>query len=230
MIGAPYDLHYFSIVTSLMIALFLTGTVGIFMIRALRKDIAVYNEIDSPEDIAEKTGWKLVHGDVFRQPQKMPMELAVMVGTGAQIVTAFGLTMLWAVMKQWNPVQTGQTLTALIILFVLCGSVAGYVSAHVYKFAEQENWKLNIFVTATALPGSIFAVFMVLNIWLSIDGAAAAVSFFTISKLFLLWVCGSIPLVFISGFVGFKMDRIEVPTKTNQIVSIVPPLPWQVQL
>lgn len=230
LIGAPDDdLHYFSIVNSLMIVLFLTGAIGTIMIRTLRKDIAVYNEMDSLEDSAEETGWKLVHGDVFRPPQTMPMVLAVMVGTGAQIGTAFGLAMLSAVMKLLNPVQKGQTLTALLILYVLCGSVAGYVSARVYKFTEQKNWKLNIIVTATALPGSLVVVFMILNIWLSIAGAATAVSFFTIIKLFLLWVCVSTPLVFIGGFVGFKMERIELPTKTNQIARIVPPLPWHVQ-
>lgn len=230
LIGAPDDdLHYFSIVNSLMIVLFLTGAIGTIMIRTLRKDIAVYNDMDSLEDSAEETGWKLVHGDVFRPPQTMPMVLAVMVGTGAQIGTAFGLAMLSAVMKFLNPVQKGQTLTALLILYVLCGSIAGYVSARVYKFTDQKNWKLNIIVTATALPGSLVIVFMLLNIWLSFAGAATAVSFFTIIKLFLLWVCVSTPLVFIGGFVGFKMERFETPTKTNQIARIVPPLPWHVQ-
>jgi transmembrane 9 superfamily member 2/4 len=230
LVSAPDDdLHYFSIVNSLMIVIFLTGAIGTIMIRTLRKDIAVYNDMESLEDGAEETGWKLVHGDVFRPPQTMPMLLAVMVGTGAQIGTAFGLAMFAAVLKLLNPVQKGQTLTALLILFVLCGSVAGYVSARVYKFTEQKNWKLNIIMTAAGLPGSLVCVFMVLNIWLSFAGAATAVSFLTIIKLFLLWVCVSTPLVFIGGFFGFRAERIEVPTKTNQIARIVPTLPWHVQ-
>lgn len=230
LIGAPDDdLHYFSIVNSLMIVLFLTGAIGTIMIRTLRKDIAVYNEMDTLEDGAEETGWKLVHGDVFRPPQTLPMALAVLVGTGAQICAAFGLAMLAAVVNLLNPVQKGQTLTALLILFVLCGSVAGYVSSRLYKFTDQKSWKLNIIMTATALPGSFVAIFMFLNVWLTFAGAATAVSFFTIVKLFFLWMCISAPLVFIGGAVGLKSPKFEVPTKTNQIARIVPTVPWHVQ-
>lgn len=231
LIGAPDDdLHYFSIVNSLMIVLFLTGAIGTIMIRTLRKDIAVYNEMESLDESQEETGWKLVHGDVFRPPTTMPLCLSILVGNGAQICTAFGLAMICAVLKWLNPIQKGQTLTALLILYVLCGSVSGYISARIYKFSGQTNWKFNILLTATILPGSLVSVFMILNIFLSFAGAATAVSFFTIVKLFLLWVCVSTPLVFIGGFLGFKADKIEVPTKTNQIARIVPTLPWHVQL
>lgn len=230
LVGAPDDdLHYFSIVNSLMIVLFLTGAIATIMVRTLRKDIAVYNEIDTLEDGVEESGWKLIHGDVFRPPQTMPMALAVLVGTGAQICTAFGLAMLAAVLKFLNPVQKGQTLTALLILYVLCGSVAGYVSSRIYKFTDQKAWKLNIILTAGALPGLFVLIFMVLNVWLTFARAATAVSFFTIVKLFLLWMCVSAPLVFVGGAMGLKAPKIEVPTKTNQIARIVAPTPWHVQ-
>lgn len=224
------ELHYFSIVNSLMIVLFLTGAIATIMIRTLRKDIAIYNEMETLEESAEETGWKLVHGDVFRPPQFMPMALAVAVGTGAQICVAFGLAMLCGVVGLLNPVQKGQTLTALIILYVLCGSVAGYVSSRLFKFMDQTAWKINIFATAMALPGFLLAVFLFLNIWLSFAGAATAVSFFTIVKMFCLWALVSCPLVFVGGAMGLKAPKIEVPTKTNQIARIVPSLqPWHVK-
>lgn len=50
LIGAPDDdIHYFSIVNSLMIVLFLTAAVSTIMVRTLRKDIALYNEIQTLE-------------------------------------------------------------------------------------------------------------------------------------------------------------------------------------
>lgn len=230
LVSAPDDdLHYFSIVNSLMIVFFLTGAIGTIMVRTLRKDIAVYNEIDALDDGSEETGWKLVHGDIFRPPQTAPMWLCVFVGTGAQICTAFGLAMFAAVLKLLNPVQKGQTLTAIIILYVLCGSVAGYISSRLYKYTDQKAWKMNIIMTATALPGFFVALFMILNVWLSTVGAATAVSFFTILKLFLLWMCVAAPLVFIGGVIGFQAPKIEVPTRTNQIARIVPVAPWHVQ-
>lgn len=227
LIGAPDDeLHYFSIINSLMIVFFLTGAISTIMIRTLRKDIAVYNEMDSLDEGAEESGWKLVHGDVFRPPSFSPMILCVLVGNGAQIGTAFSLSMLAAVLKLLNPLQKGQTLTALIILYVLCGCVSGYVSARLYKFFDAKNWKLNIMLTALGLPGCLVSVFILLNVCLSIAGAATAVSFLTIISIFLLWACVSSPLVFIGAFIGLKSKAIEVPTKTNQIARVVPPQPW----
>lgn len=231
LIDTPDDeLHYFSIVNSLMIVLFLTGAISTIMIRTLRKDIAVYNEMDALDDGTEETGWKLVHGDVFRPPSTQPMLLCVAIGTGAQICTAFGLSMLAGVLKMLNPLQKGQTLTCMIILYVLCGSVAGYISSRLYKYMDRKEWKWNIVLTATALPGCLVAVFTILNVFLSFAGAATAVSFFTIVKLFLLWICVSSPLVFLGSYMGLKMDTIDVPIKTNQIARVVPStVPWHVQ-
>ena len=79
--GNPDDeIHYFSIVNSLMIVLFLTGVVAMIMLRTLRKDISSYNEMQTLEEAQEESGWKLVHGDVFRPPAVSPMLLSVLAG------------------------------------------------------------------------------------------------------------------------------------------------------
>lgn len=47
-----------------------SGVLAMIIIRTLRRDIAQYNkEEDDLEDALEETGWKLVHGDVFRPPK-----------------------------------------------------------------------------------------------------------------------------------------------------------------
>jgi len=75
LVGSPDDeIHYFAIVNSLMIVVFLTGAVATIMIRTLKKDIAGYNEMQTLEEAQEETGWKLVHGDVFRPPQSHPSQ------------------------------------------------------------------------------------------------------------------------------------------------------------
>ncbi len=79
--GNPDDeIHYFSIVNSLMIVLFLTGVVAMIMLRTLHKDISTYNEMQTLEEAQEESGWKLVHGDVFRPPAFSPMLLSVLAG------------------------------------------------------------------------------------------------------------------------------------------------------
>jgi transmembrane 9 superfamily protein 2/4 len=54
------QIHWFSIINSLMIVLFLTGMVAMIMMRTLRRDISQYNELESAEEAQEETGWKLV--------------------------------------------------------------------------------------------------------------------------------------------------------------------------
>ncbi len=54
----------------------------------MRRDITRYNRVLSDEEKSEdreESGWKLVHGDVFRTPTPYPMMFAVLVGTGIQV-------------------------------------------------------------------------------------------------------------------------------------------------
>lgn len=67
--------HWFSITNSIMIVLFLTVMIAMILLRALRKDIASYNEVATSEEAREESGWKMVHGDVFRPPTTYPMLL-----------------------------------------------------------------------------------------------------------------------------------------------------------
>lgn len=229
LIGSPDDdIHYFAIVNSLMIVLFLTGAIATIMIRTLRKDIAGYNEMQTLEEAQEETGWKLVHGDVFRPPEFSPMLLAVATGAGVQLGTAFSLSMLCAILKLLNPMNKGQTLTSILVLYVLCGSIGGYVSARIYKFFDGKAWKLNSLYSALALPGGLVCIFIILNIFLSFAGAATAVSFLTILALFALWICVSAPLVFVGSYFGLRANKMEIPVKTNQIARVVPDTPWHV--
>lgn len=70
---ASDKVHWFSITNSIMIVLFLTVMIAMILIRNLRKDIAQYNDPATIEEAKEESGWKLVHGDVFRPPSVHPM-------------------------------------------------------------------------------------------------------------------------------------------------------------
>lgn len=59
--------------------------------RTVRRDIAKYNRDEEADDALEETGWKLVHGDVFRPP-KHAMLLVNFVGTGIQLAGSAAVT------------------------------------------------------------------------------------------------------------------------------------------
>lgn len=92
---ADDQIHWFSIVNSMMIVLFLSGMVAMIMLRTLYRDISNYNQLETHEEVLEETGWKLVHGDVFRPPE-CPELLCVYAGTGVQCFGMILVTMIFA--------------------------------------------------------------------------------------------------------------------------------------
>jgi len=223
--GVNNDAIYLSMINSLMMTSFLAAVVFVIMVRTLRKDLAIYNDLEldlTEEDGQEESGGKLVHGDVFRPPSTSPLLLSVAVGTGAQIGTSVSITLIFAILKIVNPMNKGAMLSAIIFLYVLSGSVGGFVSARLYKVCDATEWKYNAVATAVALPAFLTGMFIILNIFLGIAGAATSVSIFTIIGVFLLWTCVSVPLVFVGSYFGFRAGKLEVSTKTNQIARFIP--------
>jgi transmembrane 9 superfamily protein 2/4 len=97
-------IHWFSLFSSTLIVVLLVGMVAVTLLRALRKDIARYNQVDQydlddlngtstaiEDGVQEDSGWKLVHGDVFRAP-KYPLLLSIFLGSGAQLFVMTGIT------------------------------------------------------------------------------------------------------------------------------------------
>jgi transmembrane 9 superfamily protein 2/4 len=74
--SSPDDkVHWFAITNSILVVVFLSVMIAMILLRALRKDIAKYNDPEAIEEAKEESGWKLVHGDVFRPPANNPMLL-----------------------------------------------------------------------------------------------------------------------------------------------------------
>jgi len=220
------EIHYFSIVNSLMIVLFLTGVVAMIMLRTLRKDISTYNEIQTLEEAQEESGWKLVHGDVFRPPEFCPSLLAAMVGQGVQLLVMAVVVLIFALLGFLSPANRGGLLTAVLLLFVLSGSFAGYHSARLYKFFNGKNWKQNWAMTAFLLPTIFFAMFFVLDVMEYLEGSTAAISFATFVSLLLLFFGVSVPMVLAGSYYGFKKDPYQVPVRTHQIARFIPERQW----
>ncbi|KAF2271252.1 uncharacterized protein EI97DRAFT_471346 [Westerdykella ornata] len=231
-----YDakIHWFSLINSAVIVVFLIGMVSTILVRTLKKDIARYNRLEQftledfgangsvEEGVQEDSGWKLVHGDVFRPP-KNPLLLSVMIGNGAQLFMMAGLTIVFALLGFLSPSNRGALGTVIIIFYTLFGFVGGYISARVYKFFHGESWKQNFFYTPVALPGFVFAVFFLLNLFVWARGASGAVPFTTMLILVIIWFVISVPLSFAGSWIGFKQPVIGTPVRTNQIPRQIPP-------
>ncbi|XP_793969.4 transmembrane 9 superfamily member 2 [Strongylocentrotus purpuratus] len=214
------NIQWFSIMNSLVIVLFLSGMVAMIMLRTLHKDISRYNQQDL-EEAQEEFGWKLVHGDVFRPPRS-GMLLSIFLGTGAQIVIMSFITLGFACLGFLSPANRGSLMTCVMVLYVLLGFIAGYVSSRIYKTFGGERWKSNVLSTSFLIPGIIFGIFFILNLILWYEHSSAAIPFSTLVAVLALWFFVSTPLVFIGAYFGFKKRPIEFPVRTNQIPRQIP--------
>jgi len=220
------QIHWFSIINSLMIVLFLSGMVAMILLRTLHRDIAKYNDM-SAEDTAEETGWKLVHGDVFRKPPHSQI-LAMAVGSGIQLLVCSGVTLIFCAVGFVSPVHRGSILQGMLLLFTFAGALAGYSSARFYKMWKGENWKRTTLLTAFLYPGTVFLIFFVLNLFIWGTKSSGAVPFLTMFALLVLWFGISVPLVFLGAFFGYKKAPLSLPVRTNQIPRQVPDQPWYI--
>ncbi|KAI5673116.1 hypothetical protein M9H77_13480 [Catharanthus roseus] len=219
------QIHWFSIVNSLMIVLFLSGMVAMIMLRTLYRDISKYNELETQEEAQEETGWKLVHADVFRPPYNSDL-LCVYAGTGVQFFGMILVTMIFAVLGFLSPSNRGGLMSAMLLLWVFMGLSAGYASARLYKMFKGTDWKKIALSTAFLFPATIFAAFFILNALIWGQKSSGAVPFGTMFALVLLWFGISVPLVFVGSYIGFKRPAMEDPVKTNKIPRQIPEQAW----
>ncbi|KAG0026739.1 hypothetical protein BGZ81_006125 [Podila clonocystis] len=220
MVGEP-RIHWFSLVNSIIIVLFLTGMVAMILLRALHKDISRYNQQEAQEDIQEDFGWKLVHGDVFRAPA-YPMLLSIIVGNGTQMFLMASVTIVFAALGFLSPSNRGSLGTVMIVFYMFFGVIAGFVSARLYKMFGGEAWKRNVVGTAFLFPGIIFAAFVGLNFFLIGANSSGAVPFGTMVGLVALWFLVSTPLSVMGSYMGFQRPKIENPVRANQIPRQIP--------
>lgn len=221
------QIQWFSIVNSLMISLFLTALVATVLLRTVLRDFSRYNALEE-EDEEDVTGWKLVHGDVFRTP-KYPVLLSIFCGSGSQTLWMCTILLFFALLGFLSPAYRGGLITTTLSLWVLASAICGYSSARVYSsFENGPNRKLVTIGSAFLFPGLTFSLFFFLNLFVWGSGSSGAVPFTTLIVLLFMWFGISVPLVFAGAYVGYKTKPYEFPTRTNQIPRQIPPAPLRI--
>lgn len=91
------------------------------IVRTLRRDIARYNAGESDslaglDETIEETGWKLVHGDVFRPPTNSRLFAAV-IGNGIQIFFMALITICKLIIKVFFTIKKSSRITSSLTVF-----------------------------------------------------------------------------------------------------------------
>jgi len=219
------SIHWFSILNSVMIILFLSGMIATILLRSFHADLRMYSEhLESREDEEEK-GWKLVHTDVFRTPRH-PALFSILVGEGANFFIMTGITLFCAILGLLSPANGGALIITIVVLVILGAFFSGYVSTRLYKMFNGPNWKHNILGTAFFIPGLVFGIVLFLNFFIWGAHSSGGVSFTALLSLMGLYIGVSLPLNFVGAYIGYKSKTIENTPKPHKIPRLLPQRNW----
>ncbi|XP_041016352.1 transmembrane 9 superfamily member 1 [Juglans microcarpa x Juglans regia] len=221
-----HQIHWFSIFNSFMMVIFLTGLVSMILMRTLRNDYAKYAREDDDletleRDVSEESGWKLVHGDVFRPPRNLVL-LSAVVGTGAQLALLVLLVILLAIVGMLY-VGRGAIVTTFIVCYALTSFISGYVSGGMYSRHGGKTWIKSMILTASLFPFMCFGIGFILNTIAIFYGSLAAIPFGTMVVVFVIWAFISFPLALLGTVVGRNWSG--APNNPCRVKTIPRPIP-----
>jgi len=223
-------IHWFSVFNSFMMVIFLLGLVSMILLRTLRKDYARYtggkDDLESLErDMNEETGWKLVHGDVFRSPMMLELFAAV-VGTGVQLATLTLLTITVTIAGELH-VRRGTIVTFFVVFYALTSLLGGYVSGSLYSKHDGRSWIQAMLLTANLFPLTVAAIAFTLNTIAIFYNSTMSAPFGTIVVVFVIWVFVSCPLCLLGTVLGRNWaGGSDNPCRVKRIPSPIPSRPW----
>jgi len=169
---------------------------------------------------SEDSGWKLVHGDVFRAPSFLPIYAAIL-GTGWQLIV---LTLSVILFTLAGPIHgevhedRGEIQHAILICHCLSSVISGYSSGSYFKAysststrsssrgktnsSGDSQWQVAMFLTVVLFPTLVVAILSILNTIALVYGTINYIPFFVIVKVFFVWVFVSVPLCVIGTLAG----------------------------
>ena len=216
--------------TGMIICEIIVITVTLIVICVLRKnlnsDITSYNyRVSQLEDIQDYD-WKQVSGDVFRPPHKNVLLLSVMLGTGAQLLSMFTISLILGIFGFMNPEKRMNIINLGLVVYCVSGLLGGYISTKFYRFYGGISWIKSACFMSLFFPGMLIGGYLIINCLLIYEKSNAAVHFGDILSLFMLWIFFTFPLILLGSFFGFKSNKINLPFEINKIPNIIPEKPW----
>ncbi|CAL9173117.1 transmembrane 9 superfamily member 3-like [Musa acuminata AAA Group] len=220
------EIHWFSIINSCVTVLLLTGFLATILMRVLKNDFVKYAHDEESAEEQEETGWKYIHGDVFRFPKNKSL-FAACLGSGTQLFALTVFIFVLALIGVFYPYNRGALFTALVVIYALTSGIAGYTATSFYCQLEGTNWVRNLLLTGCLFCGPLFLTFCFLNTVAIVYSATAALPFGTIVVIVLIWTLVTSPLLVLGGIAGKNSkNEFQAPCRTKKFPREIPPLPW----
>lgn len=108
-------------------------------------DVERDGDLSDDGGVEDVSGWKLLHGDVFRAPQYSGL-LAPLVGSGMQLLFMASGQLVLSCLGVLNPSFRGGFVSVGMGLFIFAGLFSGYFSGRLYKTFGGVKWKKNMLI------------------------------------------------------------------------------------
>ena len=219
-------MHWFSVVNAVAIVLMLSGVVAVILIRILRRDISYYNRIcdEMSHGVFDETGWKLVHGDVFRPPTNFFL-LTVLLGSGVQLFCTILVVLVLTCLNILSPNNGNDLFNGSMATYVVMGCAGGYMSGKFYKTMGGFDYRMAAISTGTFYPLLLFVLSSLIHLLVISNPTSHDVPMPTVATILSLWSFTSLPLVYIGFYLGYTRQRYEHPVRVNLIPRHIPQQP-----
>jgi len=220
---ASTEIHWLSIINSCVLVLLLTAFLAIIFMRVLKNDFTNYMDIEEEIVEEEESGWKLIHGDVFRFPQQSTFFCAA-VGSGNQLLVSTFIVLLLALTGRVSTTRRGSILAAAVIIYSFMSVVGGYTATRLYFQMNGKAWSRCVLLTAVFFPLPAALVFCYVNSVAFAHGSISALPFSTVFTIAALYFLICVPLTLIGGILAknFAKKDMEAPTRTTKVAREIP--------
>uniref|UniRef100_A0A1D1Z4I1 Transmembrane 9 superfamily member n=1 Tax=Anthurium amnicola TaxID=1678845 RepID=A0A1D1Z4I1_9ARAE len=221
----PYDtIHQSSILNSLITIIVLTAFLFFkFLRRTEVRDWTRHVQLDVESHLTtlvlcgEVERQKLVAGDIFGPPCCMKL-LCALTGNGAQIVcVAIVLTSSAALGVISVPSQS-LLLTWTLILYLIFGLVAGYVSVWLWTNIRGgfEGWRSVCWWLSCFFSGIVFLILSAVDFIYWQEGSTGFATISSFLRLLGLWSCILVPLTYLGGMLSARSELMQCPLIANK--------------
>ena len=167
----------------------------------------------NPRDEADEATWKVLAGDIFREPLYIGL-FSVLVGSGCEFIVSITISESITLLASF--LSSTVMVISVVMLVVVHGFIGGYAGIRLYRTFGGEQWRLicmfiNLFNPLVIIGGMTLSR----NLLLVYNGSSVGIqiglfgSIFGFAVLFAI----SLPSTLAGGNIAFKMSAIEFPVR-----------------
>jgi len=225
-----HKVHWFSIVNSFMLCLFLCAVVAIILMKTLKRDFTRYSaseaeELESMDGVGDESGWKQVNGDVFRRPDHLAI-FTVVYASGCHLACTVFIVLIFAICNSYYA-SRGATAGSFVIAYLCTVIVGGYEGGRIFRMFGGQQWKRTMAYQCLFMPGLVFASFVVINTTAIFYRATMTVPFKTIFIILILFLAVCVPLHTVGTLLGRKAAAGKAfPCRVHHLKRPIPTKHW----